>query len=924
MSGSAVTNDGARKAAYTAPSASAQAEAVIEAQRQAKIHANDVSYVECHATATLLGDGIEVSGLSEAFSKNRKRAPSSDRECPLSTTAQSGAAPAVLLPSRSVALGSIKGNIGHANCAAGITGLIKTMLCLHHKTLVPTVHYEQPNEKLQLEEAERQAFYINTNVTDWVLPPGVDKRVAGVSSFGIGGTNCHVVLEEYDNNQHHDAKDDCDDCEILPCAACTTTTATTCPHRSSTAIIPPPVLPFGKYHLLTFSAKSISSLRAAMKSMCIYLKAQVADGIAVNFAKIADVLHRGREAFHYRAAVVVSAKEREDSDVEDLDNQRGLASATAVTQAVQAIQEKFASISDISPRISKTPKVVLMFPGQGSQYVRMGRALYKTVAIYRRYMDECAQIVQSILNSEVDIRDEIYHMDDDDPPEADAPAVSTLTDPTVAQTSLFATEFCVAKTLQHCGVAPTALAGHSIGEYVASVIGGAISLRHALELVMIRARAARDTCLPGGMISVTMSPSDADRFVKEFNASVPMTEDEDEDDEKKKTVSVAAYNDPTRTVLAGSPSALALAHTRLAAQTPTGKSFKVRQLHVTNAFHSPLMAPAAAKVRDFIEGLPDTERPRHPTIPTTSNVNGQWMSTTDVGAGEYWANQITGPVRWIENVTTLMNDTNPTVFLEAGPGNTLSCFVSAILNAQQSSGSTSVDSHSRTVPTPPTPPPLVCGTMRHARNTMDNDVSVLLEAIGTLWEHGVAIDWEAYHAGTPIARVPTLPTYDWDEVSHWIHPERSIYVSPSTTPADITTKCARNRVFSNSQKYGHWLVRYTNITREKPAPRDVVVMLFCFTFAGGSTRAFESWASNGTCPRWADIIAVELFGRGSRADDVEMMDKAHEAEICADIIQAELDNNVKAKWALCGLSMGALVRSSILDIDIDIDTGRGI
>ncbi|MDT0263274.1 polyketide synthase [Jatrophihabitans lederbergiae] len=178
LTGFGISNDGSMKAGYTAPSALAQSQCISDAIEMAGITSEQISYVECHATATHIGDAIEVKGLLDAFVDHRR---------------------AETVAAGSCALGSVKGNIGHANCAAGITGFIKTVLCLHHRTLVPTVHYRTLNPKLvDYIDCDGSPFTIQQSTADWAVPdPGTQlPRRAGVSSFGIGGTNAHVIMEE--------------------------------------------------------------------------------------------------------------------------------------------------------------------------------------------------------------------------------------------------------------------------------------------------------------------------------------------------------------------------------------------------------------------------------------------------------------------------------------------------------------------------------------------------------------------------------------------------------------------------------------------------------------------------------------------------------------------------------------------------------
>nr|AFU82614.1 mixed NRPS PKS [Streptomyces sp. K01-0509] len=169
VKGSAINNDGSDKVGFTAPSVERQADVVREALDAAGVDASTVGYVEAHGTGTAMGDPIEIAALTEAFR-------------------DAAAEPA---PAGSCAIGSVKTNIGHLDEAAGIAGLIKTALALRHRTLPPSLHFTEPNPRIDFAAGP---FFVNTATTDWA--PGAAPRRAGVSSFGMGGTNCHVVLEE--------------------------------------------------------------------------------------------------------------------------------------------------------------------------------------------------------------------------------------------------------------------------------------------------------------------------------------------------------------------------------------------------------------------------------------------------------------------------------------------------------------------------------------------------------------------------------------------------------------------------------------------------------------------------------------------------------------------------------------------------------
>ena len=168
IKGVGINNDGASKVSFTAPSVDGHAEVIAMAQALAEVDPQTISYVEAHGTATPLGDPVEIAGLTQAF---RAGGASGNGYC---------------------AIGSVKSNIGHLDAAAGVAGLIKTALALHHKTLPPSLHFTAPNPKLDLESSP---FEVVSSLRPWQSPEGAPRR-AGVSSFGVGGTNAHVVLEE--------------------------------------------------------------------------------------------------------------------------------------------------------------------------------------------------------------------------------------------------------------------------------------------------------------------------------------------------------------------------------------------------------------------------------------------------------------------------------------------------------------------------------------------------------------------------------------------------------------------------------------------------------------------------------------------------------------------------------------------------------
>ncbi|MFN8494519.1 MAG: beta-ketoacyl synthase N-terminal-like domain-containing protein [Caldilineaceae bacterium] len=235
IKGSAVNNDGAQKIGFTAPSAEGQARVITEALTIAAVDAATISYVEAHGTGTVLGDPIEIQGLTTAFRAYTKRRGF-------------------------CAIGSLKTNVGHLDRAAGVAGLIKTVLALKHKLLPPSLHFTIPNPQIDFAQSP---FYVNAKLAEW--PPAATPRRAGVSSFGLGGTNVHVIVEE------------------APAAA---TRSPSGPARNA--------------HLLLLSAKTATALEAATTNLVNYLRANP----TANLADVAYTLQVGRAAYAHRRMVV--------------------------------------------------------------------------------------------------------------------------------------------------------------------------------------------------------------------------------------------------------------------------------------------------------------------------------------------------------------------------------------------------------------------------------------------------------------------------------------------------------------------------------------------------------------------------------------------------------------------------------------------
>ncbi len=470
-------------------------------------------------------------------------------------------------------------------------------------------------------------------------------RRAGVSSFGIGGTNAHVIVEE------------------APMVA--------------------PSGPSRPWHLLTLSARSRSALEAMAGNLAAYLR----DHSDLNLADVAYTLQCGRRAFEHRLMLVC----RDGSD--------------AVTALETADPERILT----ALHEQRQPPIVLLFPGQGAQYVQMGADLYQTEPVYRAALDRCATLFMPHLHH--DLRAVLY------PETAQTAEATALVDQTaITQPALFAVEYALAQMWLAWGVRPHAMIGHSIGEYVAACLAGVLALEDAVALVAARGRMMQDLA-GGSMLAVTLSEEAIQPFLDE-------------------QISLAAINSPMQCVVAGTTDAIVALQARLVAQ-----GVQCRDVRTSHAFHSAMMD---AIVEPFIQRVSQI-RLRAPQIPYISNVSGTWITATQATDPRYWGMHLRQTVRFAAGLGELLQQPQQ-VLLEVGPGQTLSALVRR--------------HPARTEAQP------VLASLRHP-DDRQNDVPFLLSTVGRLWLSGVAIDWRARYQDERRQRVP-LPTYPFEHQHYWI------------------------------------------------------------------------------------------------------------------------------------------------------------
>jgi phthiocerol/phenolphthiocerol synthesis type-I polyketide synthase E len=438
--------------------------------------------------------------------------------------------------------------------------------------------------------------------------------------------------------------------------------------------------------LFALSARTAPALAEAGTRLAAHLRANP----EVDLGDVAYTLATRRRAFECRRAVV-------GQDWGD-----ALVALSRVTAA------------DAVTAPGADAPVAFLFPGQGSQYVDMARDLYDHERVFAEELDRCAELFAERFGT--DVRVPLFAW-----PEEARDAARTLEQTATTQPVLFAVEYALARLLESWGVRPRAMAGHSIGEYVAACLAGVFSLPDAVRLVAARGRLVQS--MPtGAMLAVFLSEPDLEPWL----AGTP-------------GLSLAAVNSTALSVVSGPVDAIEELRQQLG-QVGIG----CRRLHTSHAFHSPSMDGAVEPFLVEVSGV--TLHP--PRIPFCSNVTGTWITDEQATSPRYWADHLRQPVRFDGALARLLDDP-ALVLVEVGPGQTLSAF--ARQHVAFSPGRT------------------VVGCLRQPTEKRD-DREYLLRSLGMLWESGVPVDWAALYAGEE-PRAVRLPGYAFQRERYWIRPD---------------------------------------------------------------------------------------------------------------------------------------------------------
>ena len=428
--GSAVNQDGLSNG-LTAPNGPSQQTVIRQALDNAGVAPAQISYVEAHGTGTSLGDPIEVKSLKAVLMQGRE-------------------------PDQPCWIGSVKTNIGHLEAAAGMASVIKVVLSLQHREIPPHLHLKQLNPYISLEGT---TFSIPTECQSWSA--GTERRLAGISGFGFGGTNCHTILEEAPTDYRlGDAQ------------------------QNPKSIERPA-------HLLTLSAKTQKALRELAQRYQEFLTAHP----DVSLADVGFTAYTGRSHFDHRLAVVAESSAQ---------LQESLSAFAAGKETPGLVHGQVNS--------KKRPKIAFLFTGQGSQYIGMGRQLYETQPIFREALDRCDQILRPYL--EQPLLSVLY-------PE---PGINSPLDETAyTQPALFALEYALFQLWKSWGIEASVVMGHSVGEYVAACVAGVFSLEDGLKLIAERSRLMQSLPPDGEMVAVFANEKQVNAVIQPYIQEDPLT-----------------------------------------------------------------------------------------------------------------------------------------------------------------------------------------------------------------------------------------------------------------------------------------------------------------------------------------------------------------------------------------------------------------
>ena len=580
--GSALNQDGASNG-MTAPNGPSQQRVIRAALASAGVSAAEVDVVEAHGSGTTLGDPIEAQALIAVYGSGRPEG-------------------------RPLRLGSVKSNIGHTQAAAGAAGVIKMVLALQHGMLPSTLHAGEPNPHVDWSAGQVRLL---TEPVPWPAgSAGGRPRRAGISAFGISGTNAHIILEEPSAAGKPAAAAAEEPSAAGEPAASGGDAAGADPavRTGAEGVVLAPDLA-----VWTVSGRTAAGLAAQAGRLAAHVAAQWAqDEADPEPADVGWSLAVTRSVFEHRAVITGS----------------GRAELAARLGAVAAGRPAAGVVTGSAPA-SGAGRVVFVFPGTGAQWAGMGRELAAASPVYAARLAECGQALAPWVDwSLADVL-------------AGAPGAPGLERADVVQPALWAVMVSLAAVWRAAGITPDAVVGHSQGEIAAATVAGILSLQDAARVVAVRSRALSGLGTEGGMVSVVMPEAAVRELLDRWG----------------ERLSVAAVNGPATTVVSGDLAALSEFEAELSARHVLRWAIP----ETDYVAHSARVEELAAGLADHLAGV----RPAEGEIPLLSTVRCRWMDGTQLDA-EYWYDNVRQTVRFADAVRALAGD-GYRVFIEVSP-----------------------------------------------------------------------------------------------------------------------------------------------------------------------------------------------------------------------------------------------------------------
>ncbi|MAT15246.1 MAG: hypothetical protein CMJ46_08255, partial [Planctomyces sp.] len=424
--GTAVGHNG-HSSGLTVPNPRAQERVIRRALERARVTPELVRYLEAHGTGTELGDPIELQAAAAAYATKRNR-------------------------ENALLVGSVKTNIGHLEAAAGMAGLIKTILSFEHNQIAPQINFETPNPHIAWDQLPVKVV---TEPTPW---PANERRLAGVSAFGMSGTNAHVILEAPPRSRSNSASTN---------------------GRPRTTTIVPSTRETSP-QLLVVSGKTEEALYESIARFRKYL--EKTDATLADIAWTAGI---GRSHFDHRAAIIAD------------DNH-------AAAQLLEKLERGSSDPAAVLGQHRTPPKIALQFTGQGSQYLGMARQLYQSEPVFRSAIDECEQWLKQ--DREELLTTVLFEKED------------LLNHTSWTQPAIFAVQMGLVKLLEQWGMIPDVVMGHSVGQYAAACTAGVMSWEDGIRLISERGRLIGNLPAGGGMLAVFAPRERIEEAIQSFPA----------------------------------------------------------------------------------------------------------------------------------------------------------------------------------------------------------------------------------------------------------------------------------------------------------------------------------------------------------------------------------------------------------------------